>query len=215
MDSPLLAALAGLDKLHSLAGDLEGRKDSALFATTTDVDDPLALRRVRTTTADKAALTSHDYAMRSLPCPYWDPPVPRVGMALTLQNFDGNPHDPVYDGVMVNSVNPPYAKADPLNDDWRRIPGDSTLEVDKGIVWNVGAGWTVTAGEAIEVESGDDITIVSAQVLTIEGDGGKIVIDASGNITLTCTGKVKIGSKEVAVVGAVDSAGQPLVTSGQ
>ena len=215
MDSALLTALAGLDKLHSLAGDLEGRKDSALFATTTDANDPLSLRRVRATTADKGALTSHDYAMRSVPCPYWDPPMPRPGMALTLQNFDGNPHDPVYDGVMVNATNPPYAKVDPLNDDWRRIPGDSTLEVDKGIVWRVGAGWTVTTGEAITVESDGNVNIVSAQVLTIEGDGGKIVIDASGNITLTCTGKVKIGSKEVAVVGAVDSAGHPLVTSGQ
>ncbi|NDC40616.1 MAG: hypothetical protein EBZ77_03555 [Chitinophagia bacterium] len=207
MDSKLLSALAGLDKLYSLAGDLEGRKDSTQFATTTDLLDPMGLRRVRTTTADKGALASHDYAMRSLPCPFWDPPMPSIGMALTLANFDGNPHDQVYDGVMVNAANPPFTKVDPINDDWRRIPGTSTLEVGKAWTVTIGEGWTVTAQE--------DATLTSEQVLTIEGAGGKIVIDANGNITLSCTGKVKIGSKEVAVVGAVDSAGQPLVTSGQ
>lgn len=207
MDSKLLAALANLDKLAALAGDLEGRKDGTQFATTTDLTDPLELRRVRTTTADKGALASHDYAMRSLPCPYWDPPVPIIGMALTLANFDGNPHDQVYDGVMVNAANPPFAKTDPINDDWRRIPGISTLEVGKA--------WTVTIGETWRVTSEEDASLVSEQKMTIEGAGGKIEITASGDINITCTGKVKIGGKEVAVVGAVDSAGHPLVNSGQ
>lgn len=199
MDSTLLTALAGLSRLNALAGDLEGRKDSAQFATATDLSDPVELRRVRTTTADKGALTSHDYAMRSLPCPYWDPPLPQIGMALTLQNFDGNPHDQVYDGVMVNATNPPFAKADPANDDWRRVPGESTLEVGRGMTTTVVNSWKVTVGETV----------------TIEGAGGKIEITASGNINLTCSGKVRIGGKEVAVVGAVDSAGHPLTSSGQ
>lgn len=207
MDSKILTALANMDKLAALAGDLEGRKDSTQFATATDLSDPMELRRVRTTTADKGALTSHDYAMRSLPCPWWDPPVPSIGMALTLANFDGNPHDQVYDGVMVNAANPPFAKADPLNDDWRRIPGISTLEVGKA--------WTVTVGEAWTVTSQQDTTLVSAQKLTIQGAGGKIEITAAGDINITCTGKVKIGGKQVAVVGAVDSAGHPLINSGQ
>jgi hypothetical protein len=236
----LLELLAELRAIAPLAADLAGRKMAIQFAAATNNDDPLELRRVATTTADKAGLTQHDYAMRSLPCPYWDPPLPSPGMALSLQDFDGNPHDQTYSGVMVNATNPPFEKEDIINDDWRRVPGDQTLQVDRGVVWEIANTWSVTIGEnethtvagdvehtiegneahtvtgTITHEGTGNVSMVSAEAMTIEGGAGKIEITAGGNINITTTtGRLTLNGVEVAVIGAIDQAGHALVSSGQ
>lgn len=218
LNSLLLDLLARAHHTLPQAEDARGRKESAQFAICTDPADPLNLRRVRTTTADKAGLTTHDHAMRSLPCPYWDPPMPTPGQSLVAEAFDGNPHDQTYLGVLCNDTNPPFPKGDPYRDDWREIPGDSVLNVGGD------ATHTTTDNHAITSTQGNITITASDGAITLSnGAGASITLNADGSITIETTGAIEllssdpvtINGNEVAVVGALDSANQPLVNSGQ
>ncbi|HEY9735486.1 MAG TPA: hypothetical protein V6D06_04360 [Trichocoleus sp.] len=190
------------------AADLAGRKDAAQFATTTNNGDPLSLRRIKTTTADKGARTEHDHAMRALPCPFWDPPLPIPGQALVLEAFDGNKHDQAYLGVIVNDGNPPHQKADPVNDDWRRIPGDSLLEIGRGAIWETGQNWQLRSQQALTFETAGGASITL-------GNDGSITITTAGPINIAASGPVTINGKAVCVLGGSDNVGHVFTNSGQ
>ena len=237
----LVKLLADLSQTAPLAASMANRKDSVQFAMcTTSEGDPEDLRRVRTTTPDKAALVSHDWAMRTLPCPYWDPPMPKNGMSAALSYLDGNPHDPCYAGVFVNDPNPPFEKADRINDDWREIPGAQTLRIGKTVDESSGEAWSMTiqAGDFTVTTSTDSIVLQSPQAsVRISGDG-VVAITAAQSVVVTSTlsavelnspsgltlngvlitadgGRISINGSEVAVIGGRDSDGDIIVDSGQ
>lgn len=226
----LVDLIARCSESLTIAEKLADRDMSVKFCITTDVGDPLDLRRIRVTTTAKAGLTQGDWAMRVLPCPYWDPPMPTVGMSAIIENTDGNPHDALYLGHPINNTNPAYLKSDPLLDDWRYIPGDSILEIGGGAEYSLGDSWIST------VETGDWIVNVSEGVCTITGpsssiqiDGNTIKLKALSNVSIDApqgitlngsylnvtNGRWSIDGQEIAVIGARDSDNDVLVSSGQ
>lgn len=126
-----MQTLADAQKASAFALEAKNRQFGIQFAVVTDNQDPNGLQRIKTTGEGKGGLVSSDFCMRMQPCPYWDPPLPLVGTSVALANFDGDPHDVSAIGVMVNATNPPFPKKDPINDDWREIPGDATLKIAK------------------------------------------------------------------------------------
>ena len=73
--SDLVDTLARMASTQSIVESMAGRNMAAQFCITTDIQDPLNLRRVKVTTAAKGGVTQTDWIMRVLPCPYWDPPM--------------------------------------------------------------------------------------------------------------------------------------------
>lgn len=155
-----------------LAKDLQGRQMTACFSSVCNIDDPNKLRRVKVTTDSKGAITENDYAMRELPCPFWDPPMPQLGQSIAINAFNGNPHDNYYTGVLVNKVNPPFPKADPINDDWRLVPGNKTLQVGKKETIEV-KGDRVIQTDGNEHHRINNILIIEAgKTIVIKNDAG-------------------------------------------
>lgn len=230
MAEQILDLLARLSETSQLAEQMANRDMSVKFCITTGIVDPLDLRRIRVTTAEKGGATQTDWMMRILPCPYWDPPMPTIGMSVAAESFDGNPHDAAYLGPVVNNTNPIFSKKDPFLDDWRYIPGHSTLEVGQGADYSFGDTYKT------EVRSGDWTITVSSGRCLIEGPSASIEID-NGQIRLNATqsiamiapqgitlngslmnvagGRWSIDGREIAVIGAVDTDSDALVTSGQ
>lgn len=226
----LVDLLARCSESLSVAEKLANRDMSVKFCITTDVDDPLDLRRIRVTTTAKAGLTQGDWSMRILPCPYWDPPMPTVGMSAIIENTDGNPHDALYLGHPINNTNPAYIKSNPLLDDWRRIPGKSILEIGGGADYSLGNTWTST------IATGDWIINVSEGTCTITGrsssihiDGDTIQLNALSNVSIVApqgltlngsslnasNGRWTIDGREIVVLGGRDSDNDIIVSSGQ
>lgn len=173
-----------------------------------------------------------DWAMRVLPCPYWDPPLPSPGMDLAINCFGGDPHDGHYSGVMVNRVNPPFAKADPVADDWRWVPGVQTLQIGGDRLTEIGGDenrkvegdrddrtekdHTIRvgkrlklqndAGAYIELTQAGHIVICDAfdRCITLGGSG--INWDLNGStLNFVNAGDVRIAGLSVIVVGSRDS----------
>ena len=231
--------LARMHEVSQTAEQMADRNMAATFCITTDIGDPLELRRVKVTTAAKGGNTQTDWMMRALPCPYWDPPMPTVGMSLVSENFDGNPHDGVIFGPVHNNTNPVFNKTNPALDDWRYIPGVSTLQIGGEANYSSGATWTTL------VESGDSVTTVlvgdwlitaTTGVCQITGpsssiriDGDTVTVSAASTVALVApmgitlngssldvlSGRWRIDGQEIAVIGATDDQGHDLVTSGQ
>ena len=167
---------SALDKLESLAN----RDTASRLSMVSNIEDPLNQRRVKV--QDEHRQDATDFALRHLDCPFWDPPLPRRGMTLISSSLDGDRHNRVYNGVVVNDLNPPFAKADPINDDWRRIPGTSTLQIDLSQLIEVGVTQTTRAEENIVIEAGKTITIrndVGCE-LTLDETGFILLKDAFG-----------------------------------
>ncbi|HEY9835443.1 MAG TPA: phage baseplate assembly protein V [Vampirovibrionales bacterium] len=145
--SQTLQILLTAAKASPAALDLQGRSIAPEFAVCTDKNDPMALRRVRVSTEAKGAQTQTDFLMRSLPCPGWDPPMPKLGDSLVVGFFQGNPHDGLFFGSVHNRTNPVFPKKDPWKDDWRVIPGDSTFLVGSNQVYGVQINLDIAIGE--------------------------------------------------------------------
>lgn len=231
--------LARMHEVSQTAEQMADRNMAATFCITTDIGDPLELRRVKVTTAAKGGNTQTDWMMRALPCPYWDPPMPTVGMSLVSENFDGNPHDGVIFGPVHNNTNPVFNKTNPALDDWRYIPGAATLEIGGGASYSSGESWvySILTGDFItRVATGNWMIDVSAGVCEIMGpfasfriDGTTITLTATSSIAMVAPmgitlngssldvlgGRWRIDGREIAVIGATDDQGHDLVTSGQ
>jgi hypothetical protein len=188
-NSRLLQILAESQRVNQFAGELQHRNDSTQMGIATNNDDPLGLRRLKLTTAAKGGLTETDYVMRVLPCPYWDPPLPVPGVSLALTNFDGNPHDGVWAGVMVNQTNPPFAKADPINDDWRVIPGAATLQVGRDRDTTIGQNETHRTEQNHTINVGQKLRLQNdaGAYIELQENGAVLIGDAFGN-TITLGG---------------------------
>lgn len=235
----LMDILARIQSVQSIAESMADRNMAAQFCITTDIQDPLNLRRVKVTTAAKGGATQTDWLMRLLPCPYWDPPMPTIGMSTVAENFDGNPHDAVYLGQVINNTNPAFSKVNPQLDDWRFIPGVSTLQIGGEANYSSGNTWTtlVESGDFVTtVLAGDWLITATAGVCQITGpssfiriDGDTVTVSAASTVALLAPngitlngssldvlgGRWRIDGREIAVVGATDDQGHDLVTSGQ
>ncbi len=129
MTQSLIELLAGADKAGQYAQDQIGRSPSLKFGVVADNSDPQKLRRIRVTSGSKGGLTNHEWAMRVLPCPFFDPPMPTSSQSVSFAFFEGDPHDGNYLGVITNGVNPPFQKEDREKDGYWFIPGIWTFEV--------------------------------------------------------------------------------------
>lgn len=192
-------------KASQLAIDLEGRQMTPTFGVSSNNDDPSQLRRIKTSTESKALLTENDFAVREMPCPYWDAPMPVPGQAIATNYLNGNPHDAYYSGVLVNAKNPPFPKNDPVNDDWRFIPGTKILQINgdklnetKGTEANsIGKSLEVSVGESEQRRIEQDLVINCGKSITLQNDAG-------ASITLLETGAVVLS----------DAWGKKLILSG-
>ena len=191
--SKILEALVQAKKAAAIAQDQVGRQMASLFGAATNNADPEQQRRIKTTTEAKGGLTEMDWAMRVLPTPYWDPPLPTPGMSVPVGCFDGNPHDAQYAGVMVNRVNPPMPKADPVNDDWRRVPGIQTLQIGGDRLTeivgeetrDIGRSQSITVGQNYSLRADKDGVIDVGDTLTLRNDAGaSLTLTEDGFIVL-------------------------------
>ena len=228
----LIEALAAATRAAQTADSQKGRELSTLFSIATNFDDPDGFRRLKTTSESKGGLAEMDWAMRVLPCPYWDPPLPSPGMSLATSAFGGDPHDMSYQGVMVNRVNPPFSKSDPVADDWRWVPGVQTLQIGGDRLTEIGGDedrkvqgdrddrteqdHTIRvgkrlklqndAGAYIELTESGHVVICDAfdRCITLGGSG--INWDLNGStLNFVNAGDVAIAGKSVIVVGSKDS----------
>lgn len=186
--------------------EMYGRTCSLEIAATSNNEDPAGLRRVRTALASKGGAFQGDWLLRVVPCPGWDPPMPKLGDSLSTAYYQGNPHDGAYLGSVHNDTNPPFEKKDPFKDDWRVIPGDSTFLVGKSQIYGVEVNLDIAIGETrsatigkddlLEVEGRSRISIEGKQVIQVEADrvlavkdksthrGGTTVVEADGEVTI-------------------------------
>lgn len=185
--SQTLQILLTAAKAAPSALDMEGRSLSPEFAAVSDKTDPARLRRVRVTTEGKGARTQTDYLMRCLPCPGWDPPMPKMGDSLAVGFFQGNPHDGFFYGSLHNRTNPVFSKKDPWKDDWRVIPGESTFLVGENQTYGVTFNLDIAIGEDRTTAIGrhDKRQVGGDSCDRIEG---KQVIQIDGNRTVLVKG---------------------------
>jgi phage baseplate assembly protein gpV len=98
---------------------------------------------------------------------------------------------------IINNTNAPLEKEDVINDYRYDCPGEMTTNAEKNITIHAGKTATIKTSNGNEISIREDGSIyVKANEITIETDS------------------LQINGKEVATVGAVDSAGQALVSRG-
>lgn len=133
----------------ALVDPTEGRMIGTSLGIVTATDDPLELHRIKVTTGDKGGLTESYWVYATCYAPGVTLPPPKLGDTVILGYLDGNPHQPVYLGLLHNTVNPP-------------------AQVD-GIVFDLGLEQTMTfrVGGNVMVFSKTGITINSRQVAVV------------------------------------------------
>jgi Type VI secretion system/phage-baseplate injector OB domain len=94
---------------------LNGRRYGMLLGQVVDTNDPEKLGRIRVQ-FDFAEQVS-DWVFRSIPIQGYDPRLPVIGQTATIFAVDGDLHNLVYTGVLMNELNPGVsAKSDYVDD---------------------------------------------------------------------------------------------------
>lgn len=183
-----------------------GRSNSLEFGATSANEDPAGSRRVRAVLASKGGMSEGDWLTRILPCPGWDPPLPKLGDSLSIGFYQGNPHDGAYFGSIHNDTNPPFEKGNPWKDDWRSIPGDSTFLVGRNQIYGIENNLDIAIkgertssigkNDRLKVKGDACAEIEGKQVIQIEADrilavknksisrGGTTIVEADGEVTI-------------------------------
>jgi hypothetical protein len=213
-----LDALAETKRLSAAAREFASRQLGVFLGIISNTTDPLQLGRVRATTADKGGLIESDYALKVLPCPGWNPPSFVPGQTALLANLNGDPHNRVYLGALLNATNPLPPKPDPT-DDLRIIPGSAVLGVGRNMI--------IEAGESITLKVGNYQLIISSQGLSVAIANGEltptiqIAVDdegftftANSTVFTVTTAGVKAQGTDLIGIGSVDSRGDVNVTKG-
>jgi hypothetical protein len=187
--------------------DLEGRAYMPYLAVVTDNKDPQNRRRIKASDPAAPGLET-DWIRRLLPYPQVDPPLPVIGSTVIVFSIDGDPLNGWY-LECVNDTNPVLPKGDPIADFHNVIPGDTDERTDGDRTINVGKSLTLKndAGASIELAASGDIVLTDSAGNSITLSGG--ISGISFN-----TDSLQVGSKEIATVDAVDSAGHALVNKG-
>lgn len=146
--SNILQTLADAQKASAYALEARDRQYGLQFATVTDNQDPNNLRRIKVTTEAKGGLVSTDWVMAMRLIPNLDPPLPQVGTSVIIAAIDGDPHDLVWLGPVINMTNPQDDRqSDPINDNSQTIPGDNRKEVGGMSELKIEKSWDITTKE--------------------------------------------------------------------
>lgn len=141
----LLDLLAESRASAEYALDLKGRSLSLMFATCTNNKDPLGMRRIKVALESKAGLVDSDWALRLPINPYHDAPLPLPGTSVLVAAIDGDPHDLVWLGAIMNDTNPADdQQRDYVNDNSLTVPGDNKLKIDRNDTQAIGGDRTTT-----------------------------------------------------------------------
>jgi hypothetical protein len=215
----------------------EGRIFGLMFAIVTNNQDPMNMRRVKVTLESKGGQTQTDWALAMRLIPNYDPPMPAIGTSVIVAAIDGDPHDLVWLGPVVNNTNPQDGEqSDPLNDNSQTIPGASSEAIGKSWSFSTGEDWTGKVGNDMEIDIEKTCTIKNSAgaSITLHESGFLVLQDAWGRkltwggaggteykwdmagaeIDIVNPSSFKINGKEIATVGAVDSRGDALVNRG-
>jgi hypothetical protein len=220
----LLELLNQAEKASSIAMDLRGRNPSAYLAVVSNNDDPEGKRRIKVVNPANPSLET--YWLRRLSSTVKiDEPMPRVGQTVIVFSIDGVDLNGFY-LPCVNDVNPPFDKASPQNDYRFDIEGKHQLNIAGTSDTTVGGKFTLDVGGIIDIDGGAAVT-VDGNSIALRAGGSTIAISSTGQVSITSsgtftinanvaiTGSASINGKAIAVIGAVDSRGDALVTSGQ
>lgn len=155
-----------------------------------DNDDPLKLQRLQVYDAAKGGGFKSDWLIRALPFTSYSPPVPKVGDLVAFGYIGGNPHYGVYVGVAVNQNNKP-------------VGGDRDLTIV------LGSTSVSLSSQGAAVVKGATFVTVEATNITLKGN---TIIDGSLSITNASTAQIQ--GKQIATVGAGDTAGHTIINKG-
>jgi hypothetical protein len=186
------------------AQDLTGRVVMPVLGIVTENNDPTGARRIKISDPAAPAINS-DWIRRALDRPNYDPPLPKIGSTVLVAFIDGDPLNGWY-SVCQNLTNAPLQKANPIIDLAERVEGDTTERTDGDRIIDVGRSLTLRtdSGSRIELAADGSITLIDSSGNTLSLDGA-ISFDTSS---------LTVGSKEIATVDAVDTAGHALVNKG-
>ena len=163
-ENHLFRILSAANELLPQVSDGVGRQQYPEVSIVGDNNDSVDLRRVSTASEAKGGKFRGDYEMRTMPFPFFDPPMPRPGMSGVSQAFSGNPHDKFSGGVLQNEKNPPFSKENPIDDCWWLVPGNDTKQVNGTQLLQIGEDCFV------EIIGNLDVTIEEQESRRIEGD---------------------------------------------
>lgn len=140
----ILEVLSVAQKASQFALEMQGRSFGLQFATVTNNRDPLNLRRIKCTSEAKGGLTETDWLMAMRLIPNYDPPMPEVGTSVVIGFVDGDPHDGIWLGPVVNRTNPQdNSQADPVRDNSQTIPGNSSETIGGDSALTVKGRWEI------------------------------------------------------------------------
>lgn len=162
----------------------------------TDNDPPTDKPRyIRVTTSSKGGKTQTPWLQPMRLIPGYDPPMPLIGSTVICACIDGDPHDMVWLGNVINDTNPEFEQQNPVADSSQLIPGHNTTRVG-GDETNTVAGkrQTLVQGAYSTVsEKTEDRRVEEGLTISV---GGSVIIenDAGARITLHESGAVIIES---------------------
>ncbi len=218
--------------------DLIGRSLYPVAAICCENKDPENLRRIRVSNPSKPAIAS-DWIQRMSGSPGVDDPLPAIGQTVLCFFVDGSETQGWY-LCGLNMTNPPLKKEDSIKDSYREVKGDRSLQVQGWVMERSEEDHTISVkedvilkndkGSEIHIYQGGAIRISAFNIdITVGGLSGglgretdleiyaesKVTLDLNGQeLQILNTSDVKIGSKSVATVGALDSSGDVLITRG-
>ncbi|MBW4483029.1 MAG: hypothetical protein KME14_10835 [Tildeniella torsiva UHER 1998/13D] len=203
----ILSLLSHAEKAAGVALDLRDRNPFAYLAVVSNNEDELGRRRIKVVNPANPSLESH--WIRRLSTTFkLDEPLPKVGQTVLVFSSDGIDTNGWY-LPCINDINPPFDKTDPKLDYRYDIEGKHQL--------NIAGTSETTVGSAYSLD-GDSITITAGGSMIAISSGGNITI-TGGNISINgdiaISGSARINGKDIAVVGALDTRGDSLTTSGQ
>lgn len=180
-------------------------------------------RHIRVTTGAKGGKTQTYWIQPMRLIPFYDPPMPPIGSTVICACIDGNPHDMVWLGNVINDTNPEFEQDDPVKDSSQTIPGNNTTKIEGNesntVVGNksvlIQGEYNTKSERSEHRQVTEDLVIEVQKNITIKA-GLKVTIQnaAGAAITLTPNGAVIIGSAfgNKLVLGG-GSAGVPGVSS--
>jgi uncharacterized protein involved in type VI secretion and phage assembly len=132
---------------------MAGRVLGSVLGIVTDNDDPMGFNRIKVTTGDKGGLSETYWVMCIGAGTGITLPRPLIGSTVVIGYLNGDPHLPVYLGVLHNGLNVPQAT-------------DSVVfEVDENkgsIVFKVGTTQVVISGEGVSI-NGKQVAVLGAK----------------------------------------------------
>ena len=188
-----------------------GRVSAVRWGVVSDNADPEGLRRVRATEGATGGTVETDWLWRAVPAPFDDHPLPRIRHLVQIFSVDDNPHLRCY-APLINPLNAPMPKSDPINDHWKIVPGDRVLQVGRSQQIEVADDATLeVGGDRLIVVKGDEAHRVMGDYdlsvrgnITIGTDGGaKLVLTRSGNVFIECAAgyRLVLGGTGTATAG--------------